>query len=184
MWNSYYNAGLSKQVIRQLLAIIKRDIQAALDFVSGAPGSCAPFAEYDLALLPVQQFPAILLTPDRVTFHEESNGTLHQTMRLTCTIAVTHQERNTLAEMTQDYVRAVRAVFDTLWESTPGDFMLSDLPLPSPPFPNGALSPGLPSGKLLKLFAEGHAFDEVRRSPQSGFTLTASMSVIVEIEET
>jgi hypothetical protein len=184
MWTSYYNAGLSKPVVRQLLAVVKRDIQAALDFVSGVPGSYAPFAEYDLALLPVQQFPAILLTPDTVTFEEEANGTLHQTMRLTCVIAVTHQERNTLAELTQDYVRAVRAVLDTLWELTPGDFLLSNLPLPSPPFPSGALSPGLASGKLMKLFADGHTFGEIRGAAQSGFAMAANMSVMVEIEET
>jgi hypothetical protein len=75
MWISYYNAGLSKQVVRQLLAVIKRDIQAALDFVSGAPGTYAPFAEYDLALLPVQQFPALLLTPDTVSVEEPANFT-------------------------------------------------------------------------------------------------------------
>jgi len=184
MWTSYYNAGLSKQVIRQLLAVVNRDIQAALDFVSGEPGSYVPFAEYDLAFLPVQQFPAILLTPDTVTFDEAANGTLHQTMRLSCVITLTHQDRNTLAEMTQDYARAVRAVLDTLWESTPGDFLLTNLPLPSPPFPNGALSPGLASGKLMKIFAEGHTFEEIRRGPQSGFAMAATMSIIVEIEET
>ena len=182
-WISYYNAGLSKQVVRQLLAVVKRDIQAALDFVSGVPGSYAPFAEYDLALLPVQQFPAILLTPDSVTFDEEANCTLHQTMRLTCVIAVTHQDRNTLAEMSQDYVRAVRAVLDTLWESTPGDFLLTNLPLPSPPFPSGALSPGLASGKLMKIFAEGHTFEEIRRRPQSGFAMAVTMTILVELEE-
>jgi hypothetical protein len=183
MWTSYYNAGLSKQVVRQLLAVVNRDIQAALDFVSGVPGSYPPFAEYDLALLPMQQFPAILLTPDTVIFDEGANGTLHQTMRLTCVIAVTHQERNALAEVSQDYVRAVRAVLDTLWETTPGDFLLTNLPLPSPPFSSGALSPGLASGKLMKIFAEGHTFEEIRRRPQSGFAMAASMSVIVEIEE-
>jgi hypothetical protein len=104
-------------------------------------------------------------------------------MRLTCVVALTHQERNTLAEITQDYVRAVRAVLDTLWESTPGDFLLTSLPLPSPPFPNGALSPGLASGKLMKIFADGHTFEEIRRRPESGFAMAASMSVIVEIEE-
>jgi hypothetical protein len=184
MWVSYYNAGLSKQVVRQLLAVINRDIRAALDFVSGVPGSYAPFAEYDLALLPLQQFPAILLTPDTVAFDEGANGSLHQTMRLSCTIAVTHQDRNTLAETTQDYVRAVRAVLDTLWESSPGDFLLASLPLPSPPFPNGALSPGLASGKLMKIFADSHRFEEIRRGPQSGFVMAATMSIIVEIEET
>jgi hypothetical protein len=184
VWQAAYNAGLSKPVVQQLLAIIKRDIQAALDFVSGVPGSYAPFAEYDLALLPLQQFPAILLTPDTVAFDEEANGSLHQTMRLSCAIAVTHQDRNTLAEITQDYVRAVRAVLDTLWESAPGDFLLTNLPLPSPPFPNGALSPGLASGKLMKIFADGHTFEEIRRAPQGGFVMAASMGVIVEIEET
>jgi hypothetical protein len=183
MWTPYYSAGLSKQVVRQLLAVMKRDIQSALDFVSGAPGSYAPFAEYDLALLPLQQFPAILLTPDTVTFDEEANGTLKQTMRLSCAIAVTHQDRNTLAEMSQDYVRAVRAVLDTLWESAPGDFLLTNLPLPSPPFPSGALSPGLASGKLTKLFADGHTFEEIRRGTQGSFVMAATMSIVVEIEE-
>jgi len=114
MWTSYYNAGLSKQVVRQLLAVINRDIQAALDFVSGVPGSYAPFAEYDLALLPVQQFPALLLTPDMVAVDEQANFTLHLAMRLTCVITVTQQDRNALAELIQDYVRAVRAVLDSL----------------------------------------------------------------------
>jgi len=184
MWVSYYNAGLSKQVVRQLLAIINRDIQAALDFVSGVPGSYSPFVEYDLALLPVQQFPAILLTPDTVAFDEEADFSLHQMIRLSCVVALTHQDRNALAEITQDYVRAVRAVLDTLWESSPGDFLLTSLPLPSPPFPAGALSPGLASGKLTKIFADRHTFEEIRAGAQSGFVMTATMSVIVEIEET
>jgi hypothetical protein len=136
-----------------------------------------------LALLPAQQYPAILLTPDTVTFDEQAAGTLHQTMQISCVIAVAHQDRNALAEMAQDYARAVRAVLDTLWESTPGDFLLTNLPLPSPPFPEGALSPGLASGKLMKIFAEGHAFDEVRRRPESGFVITAKMSIKVELEE-
>jgi len=183
MWTPNYNAGLSKQVIRQLLAVMQRDIQAALDFVSGVPGSYPPFAEYDLALLEAQQFPAILLTPDSVIFDEGANGSLHETMRLSCEIAVTHQDRNALAEMLQDYARAVQAVLDTLWELTPGDFMLSSLPLPSPPFPAGALSPGLANGKLLNLFTDRHLFEEIRRKPQSGFTMNATLSVVVEIEE-
>jgi hypothetical protein len=184
MWTPYYNGGLSKQVVRQLVAVINRDIQSALNFVSGVPGSYAAFAEYDLALLPLQQFPAILLAPDTVTFDEEANHTLHQTMRLTCAIAVTHQDRNALAEVAQDYVRAVRAVLDTLWESAPGDFLLTSLPLPSPPFPSGALSPGLASGKLTKLFADRHTFGQITGGAQSGFVMTATVSVIVEIEET
>jgi len=183
MWTSYYNAGLSKQVVRQLLGIIKRDIQAALDFVSSVPGSYAPFAEYDLALLPVQQFPALLLTPDTVAVDETANFTLHQTMRLTCVVTVTHQERNALAELIQDYVRAVRAVIDSLWELTPGDFLLANLPLPCPPFPRGALSPGLANGKLTRLFAESHTFQEIRQAAQSGFVMAATMSILAEIEE-
>ncbi len=183
MWVPYYNAGLTKQVVRQLIAVISRDIQAALDFVSGSPGSYAPFAEYDLALLPVQQFPALLLTPDTVSFDQEASCALHQTMRLSCVIALTHQDRNALAELTQDYMRALRAVLDALWELTPGDFQLTSLPLPSPPYPKGILSPGLANGKLMKLFADRHTFEEIRRGAQSGFVMAATMSILVEIEE-
>jgi len=184
MWTSYYNAGLSRQVVRQLIAVINRDMQAALDFVSGAPGSYPPFIEYDLALVPALQFPAILLTPDTVNFDEDAGSTLHQTLRLTSVIAVTHQDRNALAEIAQDYVRALRAVLDTLWESTPGDFLLTNLALPAPPFPSGALSPGLASGKLMKLFVDRHTFEEIRRGATSGFVMAATMSILVEIEET
>jgi len=183
MWTSYYNAGLSKQVVRQLLAVINRDIQAALDFVSGVPGSYAPFAEYDLALLPVQQFPALLLTPDTLAVEEQANFTLHQTIGLTCVVTVAHQDRNALAELIQDYVRAFRAILDSLWELTPGDFLLTNLPLPFPPFPQGALSPGLASGKLTRLFAERHTFEEIRRAAQSGFVMAATLSILAEIEE-
>jgi hypothetical protein len=77
----------------------------------------------------------------------------------------------------------VRAVLDTLWESTPGDFLLTSLSLPSPPFAAGTLSPGLASGKLTKIFADSHTFEEIRRRPQSGFAMAATMSILVEIEE-
>ena len=166
MWISYYNAGLIEaggagNSSPSSSAIFRRRSISS----PACRALTRPLPNTIWRLLPVQQFPAILLTPDTVTFDEEANCTLHQTMRLSCVIAVTHQDRNTLAEMAQDYARAVRAVLDTLWESTPGDFLLTNLPLPSPPFPNGALSPGLASGKLMKIFAEGHTFDEVRRRP-------------------
>jgi hypothetical protein len=35
----------------------------------------------------------------------------------------------------------------------------------------------------MKIFADGHTFEEIRRSPQSGFAMAATVSIIVEIEE-
>jgi hypothetical protein len=36
----------------------------------------------------------------------------------------------------------------------------------------------------VKIFAEGHTFEEIRRRPESGFAMAATMSIIVEVEET
>jgi len=35
----------------------------------------------------------------------------------------------------------------------------------------------------MKIFAEGHTFEEIRRRPQSGFAMAATMSIMVELEE-
>jgi hypothetical protein len=36
----------------------------------------------------------------------------------------------------------------------------------------------------MKIFPEGHTLEEIRRRPQSGFAMAATMSIVVEIEET
>jgi hypothetical protein len=181
-WTSKFQAGFTKPLIRQIAGILKRDMQAALDNVSGVPGSLASFAEWNLATLVQQNFPAIALLPESVEFDQESLGTLAEKIKLSVAVTVTHQDANVCAESAQDYVRAVDEVLNSAWWLTPLDFELSTLALPSPPYPAGATTPGLPA--LTWLFVGAHAYDELRRTRQGQFATTAKLTLVAEMEET
>lgn len=183
-WTSKYAAKFTKPVGDQIVAIIKRDIVAALAWANGGgTPPLQPFVEYDLALLPIENFPALLVAPQTEDFDDESQQTRHQTIRLFVSLAVTNQDRNIVARSCQDYVRAVDAILNSAWELTPQDFYSTALDLPSPPYASGAKSPGLPAGSLMRVFVEGHGYDEMRRTAQSAFAMAATLSVIVELEE-
>lgn len=184
VWNPRWNAQFSKPLMRQILAIIKRDMQAALDYVTGAPGSLQSFIEYDLAAVVVTNFPALLLTQDRSQQDQESPDTRHSVVRLVAAAAVTHQQPSRAAENLHDTMLALDQVLTTAWEKTVDDFYSAALPLPSPLFPPGSMSPGLAPGILKEFFIEGEAYDEVRRLSSGGFARAATMSILCELEET
>lgn len=183
-WTSKFQAGFTKPLIRQVIGILNRDIQAALDNVSGAPGSLAKFAEWDLATVATQNFPACVIFPLTVAFDPESLGTLAEKTALLVTVAVTHQDANVCAESAQDYVRAVDEVLNSAWWLTPSDFTLATLALPSPPFASGATTPGLEAGALTRLFVHEHAYEDLKRTRQGMFETSASLTVEAELEET
>src|SRR5947208_2477727 len=60
-WQSKFAAGFSKPLIRQMVGILNRDMRAALDNVSGAPGTLGSFAEWDLATVATENFPACVI---------------------------------------------------------------------------------------------------------------------------
>ncbi len=182
-WQSKFAAKFTKPLIRQIIGIVNRDIQAALDDVSGVAGSLKPFAQWDLAAVVLVNFPAFVITPHSVEFDAEALGTLKQAVPITCAVAVTHQDANTCAEFVEDYVRAVDEVLNSAWWLSPGDFYLTTLPLPSPLFAPGATSPGLTPGSLTRLFVGGHAYDELRRTRQGLFATAATVSLVCELEE-
>src|SRR5690349_17510541 len=112
-WASKYQARFTKDLVRQLVAMVQRDQRAALDFVGGA-GELAGFASYLIADTPLQQFPSLLITPMDEVFDRDAVGSLHSTAKILVGVAVTHQDRAVLAELVQDYVRAVDAIFNSL----------------------------------------------------------------------
>jgi hypothetical protein len=184
-WTSKYAAKFTEPVADQMVAIVKRDIVAALAWASGGvTPPLQPFVEYDLALLPVANFPALLVAPQQESFDDESEQTRHQILRLFVSLAITNQDRNRLARDIQVYVRAVDAILNSSWELSVQDFYATNLPLPSPPYGSGSLSPGLPAGSLMRVFVEGHGYDEMRRTATSAFAMAATLAVIVELEET
>jgi hypothetical protein len=188
-WAPVFNAGFTKPLIRQMLAIMNRDIGSALSYffpvqvALTAPAAYIPFVEYDLQTAPLVNDPALLLMPSSMDFVEESQDTLEEEIRLYCAVAVSHQEPNAVAEKLEDYILAVRSVWESSFELTNADFYSTEIPLPQPLFPAGAMSPGLEPGSLKELHISGHAFDSLRRNREGLFASSATMLIRVLMEE-
>jgi hypothetical protein len=182
-WSSHYAAQFSKPLVRQIVALIYRDQRAALDDVAGV-NVLPSFAEFDIAKVPILQYPGIFIAAHRERFDEESQQTLHAVVELAGAVAVTHQDRNVLAEICADYVRAVDEILRSAFERT--DFYASGLALPARPagpFAPGETTTGLTPGVLKRLWIESHDFTEAVSAPQSLFAMAAGLSIVAELEE-
>lgn len=180
LWMPYFSAQFTKPLIRQLVSILYRDMPHALATMSA---NYATFQEWDLAEQPVQNFPALLIIAREDEFNEQQPWTRSQTIQIALGIAVTHQDPNAIAEILQDYVRAVDQVLTTAWQSTSSDFQLNDLPLP-PPFAAATLSPGLSAGAVKEIHIVAHAYDELCQRPQGLFAKAATINLKVMMQET
>jgi hypothetical protein len=178
-WTSKYNARFTKDLVRQLVAIAQRDQRAALDFVGDVAGELAGFQSYLIADTPLQQFPSLLITPMDTAFDRDAAGSLHSVSKILVGVAVSHQDRARLAELLQDYVRAVDAIFNSL--------DLADLyqawPLALPHLGDGATTTPLDAGTVKDLFIESHSYDEIRKRGAS-FSMAAVLTLIIDREET
>jgi len=112
-WTPKYDAGFTKNLIRQLFAVVQRDMRDALDFVAG-PNVLTTFQNYQLSATPANQFPSLLMAPIRSKFVQEAVGSLQYQTQIIAALAVAHQDPDVLAEQLQDYIRALDAVFNTL----------------------------------------------------------------------
>lgn len=179
-WTSKYNAGFAKLFIRQLMAIIQRDQRAALDFVGGLPD----IQNFQLSASPTTQFPSLLLVPSRIEFDRESVGSLKSTTQLFCSIAVSHQDSDVLAEMIQDYVRALDALFNTLplsdfYQTWPLSLrILGNINSTQPPTPTVPLQ----VGSVKDLYVVSHDYDYIRRT-KTGFAVEGILQMLIDREE-
>jgi hypothetical protein len=157
-------------------------MQAALDLNNPPAGSLPTFAEWDLAEVPIVNFPALLLTPDSENFDiEVPMMVVQKPIRITGAVAVAHQLPNMVARLLQRYLRAVYMLLRTSFEGTPVDFT-TQLALPSNV--GNATSAGLQAGALKDFWIEGLAYDQLRRRPEGIFAKAAVFSILAEVHET
>jgi hypothetical protein len=181
-WQSKYNAFGTEPLIRQMFAILQRDIQAALDFQSGVPGSLPPFVSYHLAESAIHQYPAILLVADSIPCSFDETGLLHESPPLTCILQVAHQDPNQCAIWVQQYAMAVWMVWATAFEATTSDFYAEGLALPASAYGNGQVTEGLTPGILDTLHITRPEFGELRTA-KSLFVKAAGMGIQVGMSE-
>lgn len=124
-----YQAQFAKPLVNQLLAILQRDQQAALDIVNaGRPSGRAlnPFAAFHKEAAPIQNWPALVLVAQETAFDADSDAALRtQTLRFFCALAITGSDPEWLAEDAMDYLRAV----DMVLTSAPLEDFYKPLPL-------------------------------------------------------
>ena len=112
--NARYQAQFAKPLVNQLIAIFQRDQQAALDIINAArpPGrELKPFAAFHKEVVSVQNWPAMVLVPQEVSFDANSDADLRtQSLRFICAMAITGTDPEWLAEDAMDYLRAVDMV--------------------------------------------------------------------------
>lgn len=184
-WTSKYAALFTKALKWQMFAIINRDMQSALDFVSGTPGSLPSFVSYHSAAVGLEQFPSLLLTTlgqrhsrDRGANYREYEATYY------AALAVAHQDRSVVADMTENYVRALDAVLITAWEATVGDFYSNSLPMPSGLSGAPSSSVGCQAGSILAMHIDEAVYDDTRKlANQKGFAQAAVMKIVFEMLE-
>lgn len=209
---SFFQAKFTKTLLRQLMAIIQRDATAAIDYVTGVPGSLRPWVEYSFSAYTTQvrlektyafeQFPFLMMIPRSVDFFDpESVQSRESTNRIEIMVGVANQDRNLMVEQAEDYVRAVDVIVSSLGaqvnnNSTPNfnDFY-TPLPLvvPYPQSPaqsvisDGLGGPvttdGMQPGSVKACYPVSHEYGEVYRA--SGvLQMTAVMAAHILVEET
>ena len=112
--NARYQSGFAKPLVNQLLAILERDQQAALDLVNaGRPSGRAlhAFKAFYKEAAPIQNWPALVVIAPETTFDPNSDPDLRtQTVRFICALAITGADPEWLADDAMDYLRAVDLV--------------------------------------------------------------------------
>jgi len=179
-----YQAGFAKQLVNQLIAIVQRDQQAALNIVNGTRPSdraLVPLAGFFKEAAPIQNWPALVLVAQRTQFDPAADiGLRDETHTCFCTLAISGADPEWLADDAMDYLRAV----DIVLTSVPlGDFYLP-LPIIHPTVPGGqttGLNPAV--SKMQDLRITGHELGALVRRRGGALTRSPEIEFEIELEE-
>ncbi len=109
-----YQAQFAKPLVNQILAILQRDQQEALDIVNAerpAGRTLKPIVAFHKEAAPIQNWPALVLVAQEDLFDGASDSDLRtQSIRFFCALAITGSDPEWLAEDAMDYLRMVDMV--------------------------------------------------------------------------
>jgi hypothetical protein len=179
-----YQAQFAKPLVNQLIAILQRDQQAALDIVNATrpPGrELKPFQAFHKEVVNVQNWPALVLVAQDVSFETDSDADLRtETVRLLCAMAVSGTDPEWLAEDALDTLRAV----DIVLTSAPLEDFYAPLPVDHRTVPGGETS-GLDAAttKILDLRILRHDLGALVSRRGGSLTRGPQIEFVVELEE-
>jgi hypothetical protein len=113
-----YQAQFAKPLVNQLIAIFQRDQQAALDIVNAARPAGRPLGAFSAFLkeaAPIQNWPALVLVAQQVTFDAENDADLRsESVQFFCAAALMGTDPEWLAEDAMDTLRALDLILTSV----------------------------------------------------------------------
>ena len=182
--NARYQARFAKPLVNQLIALLQRDQQAALDIVNAArpPGrDLKPFAAFYKEAAPIQNWPALVVVAQEDSFDSASDADLRtQSVRFFCALAITGMDPEWLAEDAMDYLRAV----DIVLTSAPLADFYAPLPIEHRTVPGGETA-GLDAAtsKILDLRITRHDLGALVARRGGALARGPQIEFVVELEE-
>ena len=179
-----YQSGFAKPLVNQLLAILERDQQAALDLVNaGRPSGRAlqPFKAFYKEAAPIQNWPALVLIAPETTFDLDSDPDLRtESVRFVCALAITGSDPEWLADDAMDYLRTV----DIVLSSAPLADFYAPLAVSHRTLPGGETSGLNPTvSKILDLRITRHDLGTLVARRGGALARGPQIEFLIELEE-
>jgi hypothetical protein len=179
-----YQAQFAKTLANQLIAILQRDQQAALDVVNAARPAgrtLKPFAAFHKEAAPIQNWPALVLVGQQVSFDNTSDPDLRtESVQFFCAMALTGTDPEWLSEDAMDYLRAV----DMVLTSAPLSDFYAALAIAHSTVPGGTTAPLNPEiSKIQDLRVTRHDLGALVTRRDGALARGPQIEFVVELEE-
>jgi hypothetical protein len=179
-----YQSGFTKPLVNQLLAILERDQQAALDLVNASRPlrrALPPFQAFYKEAAPIQNWPALVLIAPETTFNLDSDPDLRtESVRFVCALAIIGSDPEWLADDAMDYLRTV----DIVLSSAPLSDFYAPLTVSHRTLPSGETS-GLDAtvSKILDLRITRHDLGTLVARRGGALARGPQIEFLIELEE-
>jgi hypothetical protein len=179
-----YQAKFAKTLVNQLIAILQRDQQAALDIVNAARPvgrALKAFAAFHKEAAPIQNWPALVLVAQQVAFDDSSDADLRaESVSFFCAMALTGTDPEWLSEDAMDYLRAV----DVVLTSAPLSDFYAALPISHSTVPGSSTTPLDPAvSKVQDLRVTRHDLGALVARRGGALARGPQIEFVVEVEE-
>jgi len=173
---AYPNSLFAKPLLNQLIAVIQRDQQSALQVVNY---SLNPINEFHKGPGERTAFPWLTLAADSVIFDRHAGGSRSSQVRVTLTLEVGQFDQEMAQDTAQDYARALDMVVTS---ASLSDFA-TPLPIVHETVPSGVTTPST-LGAVQDVFVEAHRYGLVTLPGIELPVMRVTVAVLFDLEET
>jgi hypothetical protein len=170
-----YNATFTKPLLNQLIALIQRDQEAAIQIVNP---DLLPISEFHKGPGVRTAFPWLTLSADSTRFDALVSDLRKSSARITLALDVGQFDQSIAQDNGQDYAR----MLDMVITSAPLSDFSAPLPIEHETVPARTTTPSAP-GSVKEVFVESHEYSLVTLNEVQVPVLRATIQVMFYLEE-